>query len=214
MYINHALLESLYKHEKLITVNGLDVYVQRDPTGPLVVIDGSFVLADPYALNYGIRISTEGIPDGEYNTWLYSAIDPESGDRTQMAFSVCFNDEAAESFTMCIPPSVDPEQIEENGYFGAPTQSGNLSVMAEKTCLWLMENQEAAREVLDAIEEEISASYFEIGGLANISLPEMKANIVTAAIRGESGVYPAYWALNAEKEVVGMIIDFIVEDII
>lgn len=208
MYKNETLLNWLYQDKKTVALNELDTYIQKEPLGTLVVVGGVIILADPYAVNYGVRL-TQHIANGAHDAWLFSALDPIHGDKRNAVLLVKFSEARPVTWEMCLPDHVDPATIDADGYFGVATQSGNLSVLTEKTCAWLLENPEGAQAVLDAIEEGISLTYFEIGGVANVTLPEMEANVITVVGSGEESAYPAYWGLDSEGHAVCLAVDLL-----
>ena len=111
---------------------------------------------------------------------------------------------------MCLPNGIRQEEIEVDGYYGIETESGNLTVCAEQTVGWLLSHVSESAEVLEGIEEQISATYFENGGVANTFLPGLEVNLITM-VGNEAKGYPAYWGYKDGK-VVCMAIDFLVVD--
>lgn len=209
MYMNQKLLNWLYQEEKIFKDKGVETYIQKEPVGTLVVVGGTIILADPYAINYGVRLQ-QAIPDGVYEAWLYSASDPIHGDKRNAALLIRFRDDIPQGWAMCMPEHVEARTIAVDGYYGVSTQSGNLAVLTEKTCAWLLENPGDAETVMEAIEEGISLTFFEIGGVANVTLPDMEANVLTVVGSGEESAYPVYWGLDTEGNAVSLAIDFMV----
>lgn len=189
-------------------LDGYPIFIQKDPLADLAVVEGDLVIADPYAINHGLAIKAEGIPTGRYPVELYSECDPNHGDRAHLAFILRFSEEIPTVYNMVLPEGVKESDLTEGAFFGLATESGNITMMTNKTCFWLLEHPEAAAEVLQAIEEEISLSFMEIGGAANIKLPDLEANLVTAVAHGEPGLYPAFKAYNTKGDLLALIIDF------
>lgn len=208
MYQRQDLYQAFWSGASKSMVDNFPVFLQTDPLGDMVLVDGEILLADPYIINRGLKIRADGIPSGHYAVDLYSEIDPHHGDRLHLGMGIRFTSFPAKTFRMVLPDEVSPNQVEEGSFYGLRTESGNLSIMTGRTCHWLLNHPDDYDQVLEAIEAGVSASYSDLGGVANTTLPHMEANLITAVVRGEPGVYPSYWVLDDEDKLAGLIVDF------
>lgn len=208
LYNREDLYRAWWTGQRYVGPKDQEIRLQVDPLGDLAVVEGELVFADPYAINLGLDMQADGIATGTYPAELYSELQVPHGDRLHLGAGIRFTDQEAASFRMVLPRGVREEDLAPGSFMGLATESGNVSLLAKKTCAWLLENREGAGQVLEAIEADISATYFDLGGMANIKLPNMEANIITVVARGEAGVYPAYWVYAEDETLCGLLVDF------
>lgn len=209
MYCNDTWLNRLCAAEGpfVYPVEDISTLILREDNGGLLVVDGRLVLADTYAINLGIALALD-VSDGMYDTFLFTAEVGIHADKKTAALMVRFDDDLPERWEMCLPQDVGQDDLEAGGYVGVPTHSGNLSILAERTCQWLIEHPEDAGTVLQAIEEDIALTYFENGGVSNVRLPGIQANIVTVVAGTELLAHPAYVGYREDKPVV-LVVDLL-----
>lgn len=211
MYINRKFLDHMLTNKMHFEGTTDTTFVVKEPLGVLVVTKGRLVLADPYAINYGVAVS-ENIPSGKYPVHIISAhIQPEDEIKVAGLLLQFDEKEMPDEWKMCLPSYVDSNEVPEDGFYGVTTESCNVSICAEQTVGWLLEHVDESAEVLEDIEKQISATYFSNGGVANTILPNIEVNIITAVAGTEKGAYPAYWGYRGNK-VVCLAIDFLVVD--
>lgn len=211
MYINKKFLDFMFSGQMHYQGQSDSFFMVREPQGVLVVTKGRLVLADPYAINYGVVLS-EDIPNDKFPVATFTAhIEPH--DEVRVAgLLLQFDEEAVpDEWKMCLPADVNAADIPDDGYYGVATESGNITVCAEQTVGWLLEHLEESAEVLADIEKQLSATYFANGGVANSKLPKLDVNLITMVGGSPEKAYPAYWGYKDGK-VVCMAIDFLVVD--
>lgn len=211
MYINKNFLDFMFSGQMHYQGKTESTFMVKEPQGVLVVTKGRMVLADPYAINYGVVIS-EDIPNGKFPVSTVTAhLEPH--DEVRVAgFLVQFDEEAVpDEWKMCLPAGINENEIPDEGYYGVKTESGNVTVCAEQTVGWLLEHLEESAEVLEDIENQLSATYFANGGVANSKLPKLEVNLMTMVGGSSEQAFPAYWGYKDGK-VVCMAIDFLVVD--
>lgn len=212
MYINNRFLDFMFTNKMRYVGKGESVFMVKESQGALVITKGRIVIADPYAINYGIVIS-EDIPNNKFPVYTFSA-HIEHHDEVHIAgFLLQFDEEAIPNeWKMCLPQGVAADEISQDGYYGVATESGNVTVCAEQTVAWLLEHLDESAKVLEDIETQINATYFSCGGVANSKLPKMEVNLLTMVGGGaDAHGYPAYWGYKDGK-VVCLAIDFLVVD--
>lgn len=210
MYINKNFLDFMFSGKMHYKGAVEDHFIVKEPQGVLLVTKGRIVLADPYAINYGIVVS-EDIANGKHPVSIFTAHIPPHDEVKVAGFLLQFDEEAVpDEWKMCLPSFVDEAELPEDGYYGIQTESGNLTVCAEQTVGWLLEHVEESAEVLKDIEKQLSLTYFENGGVANTIIPGLEVNLMTM-VGSESQGFPAYWGYKDGKPVC-MAIDFLVVD--
>ena len=210
MYINKNFLDFMFSGKMHYQGALENHFIVIEPIGVLLVTKGRIVMADPYAINYGIVVS-EDIANGKHPVSILTAHIPPHDEVKVAGFLMQFDEEAVpDEWKMCLPSFVDEAELPEDGYYGIQTESGNLTVCAEQTVGWLLEHVEESAEVLKDIEKQISTTYFENGGVANTILPGLEVNLITM-VGSEAQGFPAYWGYKDGK-VVCMAIDVRVVD--
>ena len=216
MYINEKFLDFMFSGKMHYQGQEEPLFMVKEPQGVLVVTKGRLVLADPYAINYGVVIS-EAVPNGKFPVSTFTAhLEPH--DEVRVAgFLLQFVEneddlpERPDHWRMCLPAGVDAADIPSDGYYGVATESGNIAVCAEQTVGWLLEHLDESAEVLADIEKQLSATYFANGGVANAKLPGIDANVITLVGGSSEKAFPAYWGYK-DGRVVCLAIDFLVAD--
>lgn len=211
MYINQKFLDHMLTNKMHFEGTTDTTFIVKEPIGVLVVTKGRMVLADPYAINYGIAIS-EDIPNGKYPVHIISAhVQPEDEIKVAGVLIQFDEEQVPDEWQMCLPPYVEASEIPEDGFYGITTESYNVAICAEQTVAWLLEHVEESAEVLADIEKQIGATYFANGGVANTILPNIEVNLITVVAGTEKGTYPAYWGYKNGKPVC-FAMDFLVVD--
>ena len=216
MYINKKFLDFMFSGKMNYKVAVDDHFIVIEPQVVLLVTKGRMVMGDPYAINYGAVI-TEDIPNGKFPVSTFT-VHLEPHDEVKVAgFLVQFTENEDEEppvpdeWKMCLPANVNADEIPDDGFYGVSTESGNLAICAEQTVGWLLEHLDESAEVLEDIEDQISATYFSNGGVANAKLPGLDVNVFVM-VGGDAGqAYPAYWGYKDGK-VVCMAVDFLAVD--
>ena len=72
MYINKKFLDFMFSGKMHYEGPEESTFMVKEPQGVLVVTKGRIVLADPYAINYGIVIS-EDIPNNKFPVSTFTA---------------------------------------------------------------------------------------------------------------------------------------------
>lgn len=227
MYINRRLLNYLFTEDHTYYGSVDDYTTTRQPLGGLVVTRGSLMIGDPYAINLGNRISAS-VPDGAYAAWAYTFENDIDHDVRVAALLVNLSAPIEEQpgkeedavfpdlvrpskWHMCLPRETREADLPSDAYYGVSTESGNVTVAAEQTVDWLIEHVQQSADVLERIESEIGESYFTAGGISNVRLPEMRANLITVVGGTDKGVFPAYLGY-ADGKPVCLAVDFLMSD--
>ena len=191
MYINKKFLDFMFSGKMHYKGAVDDHFIVREPQGVLLVTKGRMVMGDPYAINYGAVI-TEDIPNGKFPVSTFT-VHLEPHDEVKVAgFLVQFTENEDEEppvpdeWKMCLPANVNADEIPDDGFYGVSTESGNLAICAEQTVGWLLEHLDESAEVLEDIEDQISATYFANGGVANAKLPGLDVNVFVMVV-GDAG---------------------------
>ncbi len=213
MYINEKFLDFMFSGKMHYEGQTESHFIVNEPQGVLVITKGRLVLADPYAINYGVVLS-EDIPNGKFPVSVFTAhLEPH--DEVKVAGFLVRFDESDEAipneWRMCLPSEVNEADIPDDGYYGVSTESGNVCICAEQTVGWLLEHLDESGEVLADIEKQIGATYFANGGVANAKLPGIEVNVFAMVGGSPETAYPAYWGYKDGK-VVCLAIDFLVVD--
>ena len=210
MYINKYFLDFMFSGKMHYQGAVENHFIVKAPQGVLLVTKGRIVMADPYAINYGIVVS-EDIANGKHPVSIFTAHIPPHDEVKAAGFLMQFDEEAVpDEWRMCLPSFVDESALPEDGYYGIQTESGNLTVCAEQTGGWLLEHVEESADVLKDIEKQISTTYYENGGVATTILPGLEVNLITM-VGSEAQGFPANWGYKDGK-LVCMAIDFLVVD--
>lgn len=212
MYIQKDYLEKILQQETRFEENGVRLYVECLPVGELALPTGVILLADPYEMNRGIR-AYEGLAPGRYPAYLHFLHEPPHDDKVAAYFVLRFSEKKADRFVMCLPEGIDIESLGKDGFYGVQTQSGNVSVLDEKTAGVLITQVEGSETLLQSMENQLGLSYFDCGGFADVlvdgnTAEEATMNFMTMVAGGEAGGFPAYVAYHGD-EPVAFIIDFL-----
>lgn len=227
MYINRKLLNYIFGDDQTYYGSVDEYKTGRQSLGGLVITKGRLMIGDPYAINLGNSISAD-LADGLYAAQAItfendidqevrvaallvnlSAPIEEKADKDQDP--VIPDLVRPDTWHMCLPKDVKEEDLARDAYYGLSTESGNVTICAEQTVDWLVDHVEESAEVLKNIEDEIGESYFTAGGISNVHLPEMRANLITVVAGTDKGVFPAYLGYKDGKPVC-LALDFLMAD--
>ena len=210
MYINEKFLNFLFSNKLRYEGQSETYFISKEPLGDLLITQGRIVMADPYAINNGIVVS-ENIPNGKFPVSIFSMHDSVYDEIKVAAFLMQFKEnEEPDEWRMCLPSGINQNLIQSDGYYGLETESGNLTICTQQTVGWLLSHIKESADVLEDIEQQINATYFENGGVANTILPGLEVNLITM-VGNEAKGYPAYWGYK-NGNVVCMSVDFLVVD--
>ena len=206
MYRNKDFLERLYQEPLKFDFEGERLYVQKVELGGLAIDDGTLLVGDPYKINYGIKV-VKDIPKGIYPVMIYSATFPPHEEHKILALKVMLKEEVPDTFKMALPEGIVAESLGENDYYGVRTESGNIMILDETTCTHLMTEVEESYTLVKEMEEKLSLSYFEVGGMADVKLTDKEKNFMCVVSGNDKGAYPVYLAYKDET-LVSIVIDF------
>lgn len=210
MYINNKFLAELFKEEGSFYYEGERLFTQNLEVGAIAIDDGTLLFADPYAVNRGIKVCKD-IPKGIYPVHVYSGVFPPHEEHKIFSVVIRLKDEVPDRFQMAMPASMTVKDFPGDQYCGVNTKSGNITFMDEATCLSLMTNVEDSADLMKEMEEKISMTYFEMGGMADVKLPDEEKNFMTFVAGNDIGGYPIYLGY-ANNECVAVVVDFLLID--
>lgn len=190
--------------------------------GELNVPSGEIVVCDPLVYSNTLPLSKKVKP-GKYPIKIYIAKTKESGDRYAIA-KLEFNENKAEKWVMALRTEDDINELTDDAdYFGFPVDAGLggfFDFQAGK------EYQKFESDFMKAnpdgnIYDDFFASEFkknakdqnnpkDIGDWINFSLPNSELNITMFHSGYGDGMYPSYWGIDKEGEIVSLVIDFLV----
>ncbi|MCG8700142.1 MAG: DUF4241 domain-containing protein [Bacteroidales bacterium] len=185
------------------------------PTGKVVVCD-PLVVPDMPPLS-------KSVSPGKYPIRIYIAKTQESGDRYAIA-KLEFSDKKAVKWILALRDGEDVNELEGNGdFFGMPVDAGLGGFFDYKTGIeynkfldkFHADNPDgniyddffAAEFKKNAITPDDQTDY---GNWINYTFPNTDLNITMFQSGYGDGVYPAYWGLDEQGDIVSLVIDFFV----
>jgi len=191
----------------------LDIGLLNVPTGQLVVCD-PLVLPDAMPLSKTVK-------PGKYPVKIYIAKTKDSGDRYAVA-KLEFHSTKADKWVLALRDGEDISTLEGNGdFFGFPVDAGlggffdyqagiEYNHFIEK---FYNENPNgntyddffAAEFKKNALDPTNPHDY---GDWINYTLPNSDLNITMFQSGYGDGIYPCYWGMTNNNEIVSLVIDF------
>lgn len=207
MYINQKFLDELYKEDFRFDFEGERLYVQKVDLGALAIEDGKVLVADPYQINYGIRI-LEQVPNGIYPVEVFSGTFPPHEEHKILALKLKFKEGVPTRYEMALPKGMVQESVPKDSFYGVKTESGNLTILDEVTCEHLITEVEESYDLAKEMEEKIALTYFEVGGIADVKLKDKEKNFMTVVTGSDKSAFPVYLAYD-KNNLIGFVIDFL-----
>lgn len=195
------------------TIEVLNIGNLNVPTGQIVVCD-PLVVPDCMPLN-------KTVLPGKYPIKIYIAKTKESGDRYAIA-KLEFKASKADKWVLALRDGEDISTLEGNGdFFGFAVDAGLGGFFDYKAGIeynkfiddFIDKNSNgniyddffAAEFKKNAIEPENAN---DCGNWINFQLPNSDLNITMFQSGYGDGVYPAYWGMTKNNEIVSLVIDF------
>lgn len=216
--------KEIYSHAdyNIIFENKLveDIQIEQIDIGLLNVPTGQIVVCDPLAYPDWPPL-TKTVPPGKYPIKIYVAKTEESGDRYAIV-KLEFSPKKADKWVLAVKDNEDTSILEGNGdFFGFPVDAGlggffDLRAGNEYNALLDKHYEEHpdGNIYLDLFETEFKKNAhdqndpMDIGGWINFTLPNSNLNITMFHSGYGDGLYPAYWGMTKDNEIVSLVIDF------
>ncbi|MBB1194222.1 hypothetical protein DNC80_11170 [Flavobacterium sp. SOK18b] len=190
--------------------------------GMLNVPSGQIVVCDPLVYSETTPL-TRTVTPGKYPVKIYVAKTKESGDRYAVA-KLEFSNKKAVKWVMALRAEDDINELtDEADYFGFPVdaglggfydfQSGKVYQKFESD--FMKANPEGniyddffAEEFKKNAKDQNDST--DSGDWINFQLPNSELNITMFHSGYGDGMYPSYWGIDKDGEIVSLVIDFLV----
>ncbi len=213
----HADYNLIFDHS---SVDGIPVELLN--IGELNVPTGQIVVCDPLAAPDTPPL-TRSVTPGKYPVKIYVAKTEESGDRYAVA-KLEFSTVRADKWVLAVREGEDLHELKEPGeFYGFPVDAGLGGFFDVQTALeynsfidnFLKKNPGAniyddffaAEFKKNAVEPDNPSDY---GDWVNFTLPGSDLNITMFQSGYGDGMYPAYWGMTKDHQIVSLVIDFFV----
>jgi hypothetical protein len=191
----------------------LNIGLLKVPTGKVVVCD-PLVVPNMPPLN-------KTAPTGEFPIKLYIAKTKKSGDRFAIA-KLEFDSRKADKWVLALRDGEDISDLKDStDFFGFAVDAGLGGIFDYKAGLEynkfiddLMEKNPNSNVYNDFFEAEFKKNAknpndsSDYGDWINFRLPNSELNITMFQSGYGDGVYPAYWGMTKNNEIVSLVIDF------
>jgi len=199
-----------------------DIAVETINIGNLNVPTGRIVVCDPLVVPDTDPLTLSS-PTGRFPVKLYMAKTPDAGDRFAVA-KLEFSTKRADKWVLALREEEDLADIpEDDAFFGFPVDAGLAGFFDEQAGHaynqfvdnWHEQNPD--KNIYDdffADEFKKNATHPEnpqdYGDWINFTIPGTDLNITMFQSGYGDGVYPAYWGMTHDNEIVSLVIDFFV----
>ena len=190
--------------------------------GDLNVPSGQIVVCDPLAYS-DMPPLTKTVKPGTYPIKIYVAKTKDSGDRYAIA-KLEFSNKRAKKWVLALRADEDISELKDKSeFFGFPVDAGLggfFDFQSGKAY------QKFASDFMKAnpdgnIYDDFFAAEFkknakdqndpkDIGDWINFQLPNSELNITMFHSGYGDGVYPSYWGIDENGDIVSLVIDFLV----
>lgn len=195
-----------------------DTQIEVIEIGELNLPTGKISVCDPLAYPDIPPFKNKVVP-GKYPVKLYQAKTEDMGDRITLA-KLEFSSKKADKWVLALRDDENLADLtEDNDFFGFPVDAGLGSFMDYETALeynrfvlqFIKDNPDGnIYDDLFADEFQKNAKPNECGDWINYSLPDTNLNITMFSSGYGDGMYPAYWGMTNDNEIVSLVIDFFV----
>jgi len=197
-----------------------DIEIEQKNIGLLNVPTGQIVVCDPLVFpNTPPLLNT--VTPGKYPVIIYIAKTKESGDRYAIA-KLEFSKKNADKWVLALREGEDISTLEGNGdFFGFAVDAGLGGFFDLKAGLEYLTfiNKFVEEHPNGNIYDDFFAFEFkksakdkndpsDYGNWVNFTLPNSDLNITMFQSGYGDGVYPAYWGMTKDDEIVSLVIDF------
>lgn len=190
--------------------------------GELNVPTGQIVVCDPLVVPDMLPLSKRVKP-GKYPIKIYIAKLKESGDRYAIA-KLEFSETKADKWVLALRNGESINELEGNGdFFGFPVDAGLGGFFDYSTGVQYNKFLEEfiGKHPDGNIYDDFFASEFkknarepsnpnDYGDWVNFTIPGSELNITMFQSGYGDGVYPAYWGMTNDNEIVSLVIDFFI----
>lgn len=187
--------------------------------GNLTVPSGKIVVCDPLVTPDMPPLSRTVKP-GKYPVKIYIAKTKDSGDRYAIA-KLEFSTQTADKWALATRDGEDVLELKEDSdFFGFPVDAGLGGFFDEQAGIaynkfadeFIKQHPDANMydDFFEAEFEKSSTGPNDPGNWVNFQIPDTELNITMFQSGYGDGVYPAYWGMTKNDEVVSLVIDFFV----
>ena len=213
--ISHADYNVIFDNK---TVEGAPI--ETVEIGTLKVTTGKIIVCDPLAIP-DMDPLDKVIPPGDYPIKLYFANDEALFGRRNAVAKLEFSPKRADKWVLALKEGEDVSKLEGNGdFFGFPVDAGLGGFMDEAALAeynifmddFYSKNPEGNLydDFFDAEFKKSAktANEEDRGDWVNFQLPGTELNITMFSSGFGDGMYPAYWGMTNDNEIVSLVIDF------
>ncbi len=215
--LSHADYNVLFDND---SVEGMPITVID--IGNLQVPTGKIVVCDPLVTTE-MKPLTREVKSGEYPVKLYEVKTEYYGDKYAIA-KLEFDNQRAEKWILAVRDGEDINDLtEEDDFFGFSVDAGLGGFLDLQSGVeYLKFQDEFSKENPDGnIYDDLFAEEFkksakdqnnpnDYGNWVNYKLPNSDLNITMFQSGYGDGMYPAYWGVNKNGDIVSLVIDFLV----
>jgi hypothetical protein len=216
--------EEIYSHAdyNIIFENKIveEIEVEQKNIGLLNIPTGQIVVCDPLVVPDALPL-IKTVPIGKYPVKIYVAKTKESGDRYAIA-KLEISTKKADKWVLALREGEDISTLDGNGdFFGFAVDAGLGGFFDVKAGIeynffidkFIEENPNgniyddffAAEFKKNARDQNDPTDY---GDWVNFTLPKSDLNITMFQSGYGDGIYPAYWGMTKDNEIVSLVIDF------
>lgn len=199
-----------------------DIAVETINIGHLNVPTGRIVVCDPLVVPDSEPLSLTS-PTGQFPVKLYMAKTPDAGDRFAVA-KLEFSTQRADKWVLALRDEEDLTDIpEDDAFFGFPVDAGLggfFDEQAGKAYNRFVDNWHEQNPGKNIYDDFFAAQFKknatnpddpqDYGDWINFTIPGTNLNVTMFQSGYGDGVYPAYWGMTHDNEIVSLVIDFFV----
>jgi hypothetical protein len=188
--------------------------------GELAVPSGQIVVCDPLVVPDSPPL-TKKVRPGKYPVTLYCARTKDAGDRFAAA-RLRFSEAKADKWVLALRDGEDIADLKEEGdFFGFPVDAGLggfFDYQAGRAYIRFIDEFMKKNPEGNIYDDFFAAEFKknakepdnpqDCGDWVNFTLPSGDLNITMFQSGYGDGVYPAYWGMTHEGEIVSLVIDF------
>lgn len=212
--LSHADYNIIFDNDIVeeIPIEILEIGSVNLPTGEIIVCDP--------LVNVDMPPLAQTVAPGKYPVKIYVAKSKEWGDRYAVA-KLEFSKKKAVKWVLATREGEDVSELTEEGdFFGFPVDAGLGGFFDSKT------RDEYVKFYDDFVEKNPNGNIYDdlfedefrknaqepdsVGDWINYTFPNTDLNITMFQSGFGDGVYPAYWGVSADGEIVSLVIDFFV----
>lgn len=224
--IDQKMSQNTTEHQKLELYYNLSASIDNENLEEIKVADihlptGEIVAADPF-LAYMVKPFSRRVTPGKYPVSIYV----DRGE-TRVAYAkIRFKPDEVDQWILAVTDGMDLNELKsmsEGNYMGFPVDAGLGSFMDAET---FGKFDDALRTFFQSgqdvnyYDDVLAKEFAEFSGSHEFSrslgdwndhfpTDSKKHNVVMFASGWGDGYYPSFWGLNEDKEIVELIIDFL-----